>query len=243
MSTRTLPLPLQRPNPLPGSRHGRVFAAVVLVHLALIWVAEQGLLQRPAPVEMAQVIMASTIVQAQAEPAVRAQPQAAEKPEVRPQPTPRAPRPQPVEPTPTPAVQAESAGATALPVTANKQPGDATTATPTTTQANAAPVRQAGPAAAPALVLPSADADYLNNPPPAYPRQSKRMGEQGTVVLRVLIGLQGTAEKAEVRSSSGFARLDQAALETVQRWRYAPGRRNGSPEAMWFNVPVRFILE
>jgi protein TonB len=232
MSTRTLSLPLQRPNPLPGSRHGRVVAAVVLVHLALIWVAEQGLLQRPAPVEMAQVIMASTIVQAQAEPAVRAQPQAAEKPEV---------RPQPVEPTPTPAVQAESAGATALPVTANKQPGDATTAT--TTQANAAPVRQAGPAAAPALVLPSADADYLNNPPPAYPRQSKRMGEQGTVVLRVLIGLQGTAEKAEVRSSSGFARLDQAALETVQRWRYAPGRRNGSPEAMWFNVPVRFILE
>jgi protein TonB len=93
------------------------------------------------------------------------------------------------------------------------------------------------------LVLPSADADYLNNPPPTYPRQSKRMGEQGTVVLRVLIGLQGTTEKAEIRTSSGFVRLDQAALETVQRWRYVPGKRNGSPEAMWFNVPVRFILE
>jgi protein TonB len=220
-----------------------VVAVVVLVHLALIWATEQGLLQRPSQIEVARVIMASTILEAQAEPAIQPQPQAAAKPEDPPQPTPRPLRSPTAEASPTPVTQTESASATALAVTANTPPGDASAAAPTAAQATGAPVRQAGPVAAPALVLPSADADYLNNPPPAYPRQSKRMGEQGTVVLRVLIGLQGTAEKAEVRSSSGFARLDQAALETVQRWRYAPGRRNGSPEAMWFNVPVRFILE
>ena len=80
--------------------------------------------------------------------------------------------------------------------------------------------------------MPSADADYLNNPAPPYPRQSRRLGEEGWVVLRVLIGLQGTAEQAEIRTSSGYDRLDQAALETVQRWRYVPGKRNGTAVAM-----------
>ena len=61
--------------------------------------------------------------------------------------------------------------------------------------------------------------------------------------MRVFISTQGLPEKAEVRTSSDFARLDQAALEAVQRWRFVPGRRNGTPEAMWFNIPVRFVLE
>ena len=69
------------------------------------------------------------------------------------------------------------------------------------------------------------------------------MGEEGTVIVRVLIGVQGGAEKAELRASSGYQRLDDAALETVQRWRYVPGTRNGVVAAMWFNVPVRFVLE
>jgi protein TonB len=93
------------------------------------------------------------------------------------------------------------------------------------------------------LVEPSADADYLKNPPPGYPRISRRMGEQGTVVVRVFINTQGLPEKPEVRTSSGFVRLDQAALDAVQRWRFVPGRRNGTPEPMWFNIPVRFVLE
>lgn len=97
---------------------------------------------------------------------------------------------------------------------------------------------------APARVeLPSSDADYLNNPKPVYPPLSKRLGEQGKVVVRVLIGLDGQAQKAEIRTSSGYDRLDQAALSTVLRWRYVPGKRSGVPEAMWFNVPIHFVLE
>lgn len=93
------------------------------------------------------------------------------------------------------------------------------------------------------LVEPSADADYLKNPPPNYPRASRRLGEQGTVIVRVLINAQGLPERSEIQTSSGFDRLDQAALEAVQRWRFVPGQRQGTPLAMWFNVPIRFILE
>ena len=96
---------------------------------------------------------------------------------------------------------------------------------------------------APVVVLPSSDADYLNNPQPAYPRMSRRMGEQGTVLVRVFISAEGRAEKAEIRTSSGHARLDESALDTVQRWRYLPGKRAGVPEGMWFNVPIRFVLD
>lgn len=91
--------------------------------------------------------------------------------------------------------------------------------------------------------LPSSDAAYLNNPKPAYPMMSKRLGEQGKVVVRVLIGADGIAQQAELRTSSGYDRLDKAALDTVLKWRYIPGKRGGVPEAMWFNVPINFVLE
>lgn len=57
-------------------------------------------------------------------------------------------------------------------------------------------------------------------------------------MVRVLVGADGTAQKAEVQQSSGYERLDQAALTTVLNWRYVPGKRGGVPEAMWFNVPI-----
>jgi protein TonB len=101
----------------------------------------------------------------------------------------------------------------------------------------------AAPVAPPRLELPSSDAQYLQNPKPAYPAISKRLGEQGKVVVHVLIGADGIAQKAEIRQSSGFERLDQAALRTVLAWRYVPGKRGGVPEAMWFNVPINFVLE
>lgn len=101
----------------------------------------------------------------------------------------------------------------------------------------------AAPPAPPRVDLPSSSADYLNNPPPSYPPLSKRLGEQGRVVVRARIEVNGSASQAEVQTSSGFERLDQAALQTVKRWRYLPGKRAGVPEAMWFNIPIEFVLE
>jgi protein TonB len=91
--------------------------------------------------------------------------------------------------------------------------------------------------------LPSGDDSGLQNPRPAYPPISRRLGEQGRVVVRVLVSADGLAQQAQVHQSSGHDRLDQSALATVQRWRFVPGRRDGAPEAMWFNVPVNFRLE
>ncbi|MFN7121982.1 MAG: energy transducer TonB, partial [Hydrogenophaga sp.] len=106
-----------------------------------------------------------------------------------------------------------------------------------------APPSPPAPPAPPRIELPSSSADYLNNPRPPYPPLSKRLGEQGKVVVRVYIEVDGTATRAEVRQSSGFERLDQTAVQTVLRWRYVPGKRAGVPEAMWFNVPINFVLE
>ncbi len=69
------------------------------------------------------------------------------------------------------------------------------------------------------------------------------MGEQGKVLLRVYINAQGQPEKIEIKQSSGFERLDETAVATVQRWKFAPGKRNGEPEAMWHVVPINFVLK
>ncbi len=69
------------------------------------------------------------------------------------------------------------------------------------------------------------------------------MGEQGKVVLRVLIDESGAPQKIEINKSSGYERLDQQALEAVKRWKFVPGKRNGVPEAMWNIVPINFVLE
>jgi protein TonB len=132
----------------------------------------------------------------------------------------------------------------ATPEPAAAAPSGVTTPQPTAPAAAApATVGPPSPPSPPRIELPSSDAAYLNNPKPPYPALSKRLGEQGKVVVRVLIGVDGTAQQAEIRTSSGYDRLDQAALATVLKWRYVPGRRGGVAEAMWFNVPINFVLE
>ncbi len=108
--------------------------------------------------------------------------------------------------------------------------------------------RPVAPAAAPvappsALVLPRFDAAYLQNPPPAYPVLARRLGEQGRVLLRVLVTAEGTAERVELKASSGTDRLDRAALDAVKRWRFVPARQGGQAVAAWVVVPISFSLE
>lgn len=93
------------------------------------------------------------------------------------------------------------------------------------------------------LTPPSQSASYLQNPPPPYPLMSKRLGEQGRVVVRVFIDEQGLPKEAQLEVKSGYSRLDAAALDAVMSWRYVPAQRGGVPLAMWFNVPVTFDLK
>jgi protein TonB len=103
----------------------------------------------------------------------------------------------------------------------------------------------APPAPAPPapVVPPSFNAAYLQNPPPAYPTLSRRRGEKGTVLLRVYVSAQGTAEQVQVRTSSGHELLDQAALDAVRRWRFVPARQGDQPVAASVLVPIVFTLE
>ena len=94
-----------------------------------------------------------------------------------------------------------------------------------------------------ALTLPIPHAIHLHNPPPPYPRQSRRLGEQGKVVIAVAIDIDGTSAEAVIHQSSGHHRLDRAALATVQKWRFVPGKRGNENQKMWVNIPINFVLE
>jgi protein TonB len=78
---------------------------------------------------------------------------------------------------------------------------------------------------------------------PAYPVLSRKMGETGLVVLRVEINESGKVASAKVERSSGYPRLDNAALETVLTWHCVPPRRNGKPTQAIAYQPFNFVLQ
>lgn len=99
------------------------------------------------------------------------------------------------------------------------------------------------PAGAPAVTSARFDADYLQNPKPTYPAMSRRLNEEGKVLLRVHVGADGNALEIEVKQSSGFPRLDAAARSAVSRWRFVPARRGSEAVDAWVAVPIVFSLE
>ena len=99
------------------------------------------------------------------------------------------------------------------------------------------------PPAPVAVVAARFDADYLHNPKPVYPALSRRMSEEGKVLLKVRVSAQGTALDVAVSKSSGFARLDAAATEAVTRWRFVPAKRGDEPVDSSVIVPITFALE
>ena len=95
----------------------------------------------------------------------------------------------------------------------------------------------------PVPVMPPAfNVDYLDNPAPAYPSISRRMGEQGKVLLRVHVEASGLPSSVEVRTSSGSERLDQAALEAVRRWKFVPAKQGDKAVPAYVVVPILFNL-
>lgn len=120
---------------------------------------------------------------------------------------------------------------------------------PSSSPIQAAPAAPAPVAASPAAAEPAPvsaarfDADYLHNPAPAYPAMSRRNGEEGRVQLSVRVSAQGRAEQVDVRHSSGYPRLDDAAAATVRQWRFVPARRGDEPISATVLVPIVFRLE
>ena len=101
---------------------------------------------------------------------------------------------------------------------------------------------EAAPATAEPTVSARFDADYLQNPPPTYPPASRRLREQGLVLLRVRVTADGSSEAVFVQRSSGHARLDDAAVAAVRQWRFVPARRGDAAVDSWVLVPIEFEL-
>jgi protein TonB len=221
-----------------NSRTLAIVSSVVLFHIAALWAMHTGLLQRVVEV----VVPVMAISQAEPPPPPPKPPEPVKPPEP-PKLTPPPKTPQPVlTPPPTPQPPAP---ATPEPPAVLAAPTASVTApvVPAAAPAPPPPAPPPPPAAPAKLELPSSKADYLHNPPPDYPRMSKRLGEQGKVVLKVLIGTDGAPQKVELVTSSGFERLDKSAMDAAMRWRYVPGKRGGVAEAMWYQVPIQFTLE
>lgn len=158
-----------------------------------------------------------------------------------PEPVPPKPQPQPKPPEPKPMPK---------PVVAPPSETAITQAEPE--------VEQSAPAAAQQVAVPTAtdndslgapvtppheDAHHLNNPRPAYPSVSRRLREQGTVMLEVLILPNGSVGDVRIKESSGFKRLDDTAVKAVKQWRYTPARRGNETIEYWYLQPIEFSLQ
>lgn len=213
-------------------RNVLIAVGVLVFHVLALWVLQNGLLHRAVEVLVPAQVLAEFITPPA--PTV-APPPPAPTPAVRP--VVKAKTVTNLPPPPMPLAVADPTPAAAAPVgvTTPQPPAPALTAPITAVAVTTA--------ASPRVELPSSNADYLQNPKPLYPGISKRLGEQGQVVHSVLIGVDGLPVSARLVKSSGFDRLDQAAYTAVMRWRYVPGKRNGVPTTMSFNVPINWVLE
>jgi len=90
---------------------------------------------------------------------------------------------------------------------------------------------------------PRFDMAYLSNPQPSFPAMSKKLREEGTVMLRVHVGASGEALSVEVAQSSGYARLDDAARRAVQKWKFVPSKRGDTAVDGIAMVPLVFSLK
>lgn len=222
------PNPATAADDLPPAQKRAVIGAILALHGFAAW----GLLQ-VAPVRAALVEAAPLFVDLLAPPV----------PEKPPEPAPPPP-PQPLakKPPPPAAVIAVAPVPTPAPfVVAAPEPAPPAPPEPPVVVAVAAP--PAPPAPPPPKEIPAAAIQYLEPPAPVYPRLSRRMNEAGLVVVRVYVDIDGLPRTVQVLQSSGFARLDEAALDGVRRARFKPYAENGTPTAGWARIPIPFELE
>ncbi|HTB37272.1 MAG TPA: energy transducer TonB [Reyranella sp.] len=103
--------------------------------------------------------------------------------------------------------------------------------------------QQAAPAAPAAPKTVSASQlGYVVPPNPIYPARSRKAGEQGNVMIRVLIDVTGRPAQVSLQTSSGHPELDQSALSAVRAAQFRPYAEGGLTQAVWVLVPINFVL-
>ena len=242
-----------------------IVSLVTVVHLALLaWAATWiDRFSRPQlPVITGMLIAAPAAIETPPQPLPMApiptpvppEPVQRPQPTVQPRvtPTPPKPRLQPVRETPpVPTLTSETSDRSIA--VAQPAPPAPVQPPPPVEQTAPAPAKAAPESAPPvaaapvikqqSVVPPRSDAAHLNNPPPNYPPVSRRLGEAGQVVLEVHIQPDGSVGEMRVKRSSGFERLDEAAMRAVRHWRYVPARRGDQPIAWWYLQPIVFSID
>lgn len=206
---------LSRPS---SAQRSNLLGVVIGLHAAVFLVIMAAKTIVPEIVEM------PLIVDLLQPPAEIKQPVAKPLPMVKPQPV-----RQPIPKTPTPVIEA----------TRSEQPA---VAAPLASPPDIKPAPPAPPAAEPVSQA-RFDADYLKNPAPPYPPLSRKIGEEGKVILRVSVNPQGSADSVEIKTSSGSQRLDESAQRTVRNWKFIPAKRGDTAVQSWVLVPIIFKLE
>lgn len=208
----------------PGQRRAAV-AAIVALHAAVAWGLMQVREVREAVTQAAPLFF--DLVAPPAPPAP-------------PVPPPPAPRPPPKIAPPARLVAAPPSPAPA-PFVAPPPEGVEPPAPVAVETPPAPPVPPAPPP--PPKIIPASAVQYLEPPVPEYPRASRRAGESGRVTVRVYIDEAGLPRQLQVSRSSGFPRLDEAALAAVRAARFKPYTEDGRPTAGWASIPLAFDLE
>lgn len=225
-ATLARPLPLPPSAPAWRGRDGALVAAVLTAHLTAVWLATRP---AAAPIGVAPLRVAARLIAAAPQPAPATTPATA------PRPTP--PHPSPATPPSAPAPAASNPAAAAMPAVAAPASESAASAAPA-----AAAASEPTPAAA-TPVLVNEGIEYLRPPAPVYPRAARQLGEQGRVVLKVLVDAGGQPRSVELAESSGYPRLDAAARAALADALFKPYRQGGRALPMWARVPIHFQLD
>lgn len=220
-------------------------AAVVAVHVGAVGIA----IWAPSPKTEELILPTVQGILIPAPPAETVQaPSARETPPPvePPPPEPEKPKPKPKKPNPKPKPKPEplpEAPPSERAITREETPPpDEEAAPPPPPPPVTTPSAEDNDSLGAPVTPPREDAHQLNNPRPAYPALSRRLREQGTVLLEILILPDGTVGEVKIKESSGFKRLDDTAVKAVKQWRYTPARRGQEPIAYWYLQPLEFSL-
>lgn len=239
----------------PSRRHSPL-ALTLLLHGALLFALMHGLnqtRQRPEPREVVISLISPRAETPTARPMTPPAPapvpkQAPPQPQAQAQPEPIPMQRPASEPQPMPVVRE-----TPVPVVSVPTPTAAPSVpTPAPVQeSRPVPVAPPAPPAPPVVHHTPAErgpvtissVEYLQPPKPDYPISAKRAGEQGKVVLRILINEKGLPERVDVQQSAGFARLDEAARSAALRAVFKPHLEDGRAVPAYVLVPINFALK
>jgi protein TonB len=83
---------------------------------------------------------------------------------------------------------------------------------------------------------------YRENPPPGYPEIARQQGYEGVVLVGAEILVNGHVGETLIRKSSGYAVLDQSAIQAVKTWKFEPAKKSGIPYKTWAELPVKFVI-